>query len=226
MLPHTASTVDAKREPAAVERVAASIAHEIANLLTVVLAHAELAELTGQAGPDGAKSNLDAIREASNRAAALTADLREFAGKGEAFRPSSLRLGPVAESVPGLVSALLGRDWSCETALGEDVAVQAHLGRIEHVALLAAAAAKASFPRGGRFVVGLEASVASSKPVAVLRFSASSGDGASADPGAREAVDVRLALLRRAAERNGGRLRVEEAAGTFVVSVELPQVSG
>lgn len=88
----------------ALGRLAGGVAHDFNNMLTAILAHAELARET--ASEPQIRSDLDAIISAARRAAGVAGQVLAFS-RGRAAQPSPIDLGAVVAEVKLLVRPML-----------------------------------------------------------------------------------------------------------------------
>ncbi|MBV9880913.1 MAG: PAS domain-containing protein [Gemmatirosa sp.] len=112
--------------------LAGSVAHDFNNLLSAILGGAELAR---QAVPDATPlaADLDEIREAGRRAAALTRQLLAFS-RGQVRRPHVLDLRAAARRAEGLLQRLLPDDVGLDVVLAPvPCVVRADAGQLEQV---------------------------------------------------------------------------------------------
>jgi PAS domain S-box-containing protein len=125
-------------------RLAGGIAHDFNNLLTVVLGGAQ--QLDDRLGPD---EDVHRIREAAERATALTRQLLSFARQS----PVESRVVSINELVSGvarLLGRVLGEDVTLVTALDEDVkSVLIDPGQMDQVLMNLAVNARDAMPGGG-----------------------------------------------------------------------------
>lgn len=136
----------------AVGRLAGGIAHDFNNLLSVVLAYAELA--LQELGPTHSISaDLAQIREAGERAAALTRQLLAFSRK-QILEPRKLDLNEVVSGVEPMLRRLLGEDIDILVHRGADLGtVTADPGQIEQVLVNLAVNSRDAMPRGGKLTI-------------------------------------------------------------------------
>jgi signal transduction histidine kinase/ActR/RegA family two-component response regulator len=136
----------------AVGRLAGGVAHDLNNMLQVILGHGEVARLRLTRG-EGAKRSLEKLMEAASRAQTMVAQLLAFGRKAEPHR-SPVDLRKVAEDLIALVQRLIGEHIQVELELGADAAVtNADAGQLEQVIMNLAVNARDAMPDGGRIVV-------------------------------------------------------------------------
>ncbi|HZU81568.1 MAG TPA: ATP-binding protein [Polyangiaceae bacterium] len=135
----------------AIGRLAGTIAHDFNNLLAIMTAtldcvQAEHGQVIG--------SDLADIREACDRAAALTSQLLTFARR-QASTPALIHLNAALSSVLPLIRRLLPDNVEVVTQLrSEQDAVFADPNRLEQVLLNLVANARDAMPDGGRLTIG------------------------------------------------------------------------
>lgn len=151
----------------AVGRLAGGVAHEFNNLMQIVIGHADLA--TMDAGPwSPIQRDLSSIRDAADRAAALTGQLLHFAGRQPALR----RPIDLAATIRQLetVRGALGPDVPLELALSPVPLTLADADQIQQLVVELATNARAAMPDGGRFRIEVREDVLTEAlPDAVLR---------------------------------------------------------
>jgi signal transduction histidine kinase/CheY-like chemotaxis protein len=132
----------------AVGRLAGGIAHDFNNLLTTVLAGSGLV-LDELPADDPMRQEVEEIRHAGERAAAVTRKLLLFSRRAE-VEPSTLDLNAVVGEAGAMLRRLLGEDIALEVALAEGPAwVRADVSGLEQVLVNLAVNARDAMPRGG-----------------------------------------------------------------------------
>jgi len=137
----------------AVGRLAGGVAHDFNNLLTTIngLSCLVLEELP--AG-DPMRADIEEIRAAGERAAALTGQLLAFSRR-QVVQPEVLDLNGAVKDLAGMLRRLIGEDITLELALAEDLpAIRADRGHITQVVMNLAVNARDAMPRGGRLRIG------------------------------------------------------------------------
>jgi two-component system cell cycle sensor histidine kinase/response regulator CckA len=103
-----------------VGRLAGSVAHDFNNMLTVILGHAERA--LAEAPPeDPLRTDLQAIRQAADRAADLTRQLLAFA-RSQPASPAVIDLNPTVAGVLTMLTRLIGEGIELAWRPGEGLA--------------------------------------------------------------------------------------------------------
>ncbi|MBI4701699.1 MAG: PAS domain S-box protein [Deltaproteobacteria bacterium] len=135
-----------------VGRLAAGVAHEFNNQLTVVTAYADLA-CADLAPGDPLLGRLLPIREAADRAASLTRQLLAF-GRKQPSEPRVLDFGRMVGSLERMLRRVVGEDVELEISTGADLgAVEADEGQIEQVVMNLVVNARDAMPHGGRLTI-------------------------------------------------------------------------
>jgi PAS domain S-box-containing protein len=133
----------------AVGRLAGGVAHDFNNLLTVILGACEGLQGLG----DTQASDVEAIREAANRAASLTRQLLAF-GRRSTLQPKEVELNQVVKDTARLLQRLIGEHFSLNVHCALDTgAVRADPDQLAQVLLNIALNARDAMPAGGEIVV-------------------------------------------------------------------------
>jgi PAS domain S-box-containing protein len=135
-----------------VGRLAGGIAHDFNNLLTVIGGRAELATTQLQA-KDPLSEDIEEIRSAAARAAALTQQLLAFSRK-QMLRPELVDLKRTVAEVSKLLKRLIGENIALVIAPAAEMAtVLADPGQIEQVIVNLAINARDAMPNGGSLTI-------------------------------------------------------------------------
>jgi CheY-like chemotaxis protein len=135
-----------------VGRLAGGIAHDFNNLLTVISGSAELAS-AGLSEGDPLCLELQEIRQAAERAAALTRQLLAFSRR-QMMKPEVLSLSRMVLGMRGMLQRLLGEDIDLDVVATEaGASVLADPGQIEQVVMNLAVNARDAMPAGGRLTI-------------------------------------------------------------------------
>jgi PAS domain S-box-containing protein len=136
----------------AVGRLAGGIAHDFNNLLTVINGYSEL--ILHRLGPaDPIRAELEAIKQAGARAAALTGQLLAFSRR-QALQSRVLDLNAVVANMDSMLRRTIGEDIELRTVLQPELGrVKADPGQIEQVILNLAVNARDAMPHGGRLTI-------------------------------------------------------------------------
>jgi PAS domain S-box-containing protein len=136
----------------AVGRLAGGVAHDFNNLLSVILGCTEFAlDATGDG--DRRRQDLEEIRNAARRAAALTGQLLAFSRK-QTLQPEVLDLNELIKVMQPMLGRMLGED--IELVLKPVAGLwttKADRGQIEQVVMNLAVNARDAMPNGGRLVL-------------------------------------------------------------------------
>jgi two-component system, cell cycle sensor histidine kinase and response regulator CckA len=136
----------------AIGRLAGGVAHDFNNVLTAIFGYADLL-LDQIPREDPRHGDVQEIRKAAERAAALTRQLLAFSRK-QMIQPRLLNLNDVVVSLHTLLSRLVGEDITVDLDTAGDLwAVQADPGQIEQVLMNLAANARDAMPEGGRLTI-------------------------------------------------------------------------
>jgi signal transduction histidine kinase len=131
----------------AIGRLAGGIAHDFDNLLTVINGTAEMT-LAEPAGGD-LRAELEQIREAGQRAAALTRQLLALS-RQQILQPEVLDLNAVVQKLEPMLSRLIGEDITLVLQRDANLgAVKADPSQVEQVVLNLAINARDAMPDGG-----------------------------------------------------------------------------
>ncbi len=136
----------------AVGQLAGGIAHDFNNALTVILSFSSLAAGHLKVG-DPLRDDLNEIRKAGERAAALTQQLLAFSRK-QMMNPKVLELGKVIRGMENMLRRLIGEDISLVVVTPPQVAaVFADIGQLEQVLMNLALNARDAMPQGGKLTI-------------------------------------------------------------------------
>ena len=136
----------------AIGLLAGGVAHDFNNLLTTVLASSDMA--LAQVRPeDPLREDLEEIRHAATRAAALTGQLLAFSRK-QLVEPRVLDLARVIEETGRLMTRILGEQLRLVTDLAPQLgAVRADRAQVEQILLNLAVNARDAMAAGGSFTI-------------------------------------------------------------------------
>jgi two-component system, cell cycle sensor histidine kinase and response regulator CckA len=136
----------------AVGRLAGGIAHDFNNVLTAITGFSDLLLEELPAG-DPKRADVEEIRTAAARAAALTRHLLAFSRK-QVLQPRVLDLNVLVETLHRILQRLIGEDVKLEIVLGpEPGAIRADPGQLEQVIMNLAVNARDAMPDGGRLTI-------------------------------------------------------------------------
>jgi signal transduction histidine kinase/ActR/RegA family two-component response regulator/HAMP domain-containing protein len=135
-----------------VGQLAAGVAHDFNNMLTIIQGHAGLL-LANTALPPGLADSTQAIYFAAERASSLTRQLLMFSRKN-VMQPKLLDLREVVANMSKMLQRLLGEHIIMEfNPPAEIPLVQADTGMMEQVIMNLAVNARDAMPRGGRLQI-------------------------------------------------------------------------
>ena len=132
--------------------LAGGVAHDFNNLLNVILASTELAR-RAEGSTQPVRAHLDAIEEASLRAADLTRQLLAFARK-QRLQVCTIDLTVAVSELSGLLSRALGEDIAFDLALRDaPLWVRADAAQLQQTLLNLCTNARQAMPAGGRLAI-------------------------------------------------------------------------
>jgi len=136
----------------AIGSLAGGVAHDFNNLVTVILSYAGFAMEELRDG-DPLKNDLLEVKNAGERAAALTRQLLAFSRK-QVLQPALLNLNQVALGVEKMLRRIIGEDIDFVQVLAPDLGtVKADPGQIEQVLMNLAVNARDAMPEGGKLTI-------------------------------------------------------------------------
>lgn len=136
----------------AIGRLAGGIAHDFNNFLGVILGHAEALDQR-TAGDPALHESVQAIRGATERAAALTTQLLAFSRK-QVMTPKILDLNGSVREMEKLLCRVLGEDIELILRLQPELGtVQLDPGQLDQVLMNLAVNARDAMPNGGKLIL-------------------------------------------------------------------------
>jgi PAS domain S-box-containing protein len=132
-------------------RMAGGLAHDLNNILTIILTCAKLLE-QGQAAGCAPADLLEQITQSTGRAATLTRQLLAFSRK-QVLMPRVLSLNAVVKDCTGMIERLVGEGVQLVLDLHAVASVKADPSQIDQVLLNLAANARDAMPSGGRLTI-------------------------------------------------------------------------
>jgi len=215
-----------------VGRLAAGMAHDINNQLTVIVAGAEALD-DPRLRADAQKDILDAAQHA----AAMTRQLQVFSRR-RAVSLAPCDLNPLVARLERTLQRLVGVDVELSVRVLPRAIVRVDAAQIEQVLLNLAVNARDAMPSGGRLSVSVAESPSGVPPAWILRI-ADTGSGIDAPTLERifepffttkpegRGTGLGLSIVRRIVEEAGGSVRVESEPGRgSSFSVSLPRWEG
>jgi two-component system cell cycle sensor histidine kinase/response regulator CckA len=135
-----------------VGRLAGGVAHDFNNLLTAILGYSQL--LAGELGArSDLRAHVDEIRNAGERAAALTRQLLAFS-RSQILQPQVIEVNEVVLGVERLLRRLIGENIELVTILGSRAGHSlVDLGQLEQVIVNLAVNARDAMPHGGKLIL-------------------------------------------------------------------------
>lgn len=135
-----------------VGRLAAGVAHDFNNILTIIQGHTDRLVLQCD-GDDRLADPLRLVSGAAKRASGLTQQLLAFSRK-QVMQPKVLELNGVLGHLGKMLHRLLGEDITLEQKHASSLpAIEADCGMIEQVIMNLAVNARDAMPKGGRLIV-------------------------------------------------------------------------
>ena len=135
----------------AVGQLAGGVAHDFNNILTGISGYVEL--VLAQVDDAGVRSDLEQIRQFSDRAAGLTHQLLAFSRR-QPLQMSAVNLNDLVKATTVMIERLIGEDVELRFAPGDDLAlVRADSGQIEQVLMNLAVNSRDAMPGGGRLII-------------------------------------------------------------------------
>jgi signal transduction histidine kinase len=136
----------------AVGKLAGGVAHEVNNMMGVVLGFSDFLLDDLPAG-DRRRRDVEQIREAAGRAAIVTAQLLAFSRR-QILKPTLVNVGGIVEALRPVLARMLGEDKELSIQCAPDVDhVQADRGQLEQVIINLALNARDAMSQGGRLVI-------------------------------------------------------------------------
>jgi hypothetical protein len=138
----------------AIGRLAGGVAHDFNNLLTVILGvTGELLEQPRAVLPAGIRGDVEMIRDAGERGAALTQQLLAFA-RQQVVRPTVLDMNAVVVGLETLFRRLIEESIELQCVLASDLGrVRADAGQIEQILVNLVVNARDAMPVGGTLTI-------------------------------------------------------------------------
>ena len=132
----------------AVGRLAGGVAHEVNNMMTIILGFSDLLSRNGHP-PEDQHRELEEIRKAALRAAKITSQLLAFS-RQQVLQPSDLRLNGIVEEMAPVLRLMLPANVRVETSLAPfDSVVRADRSQLEQVLINLAFNARDAMVSGG-----------------------------------------------------------------------------
>jgi len=133
-------------------RLASGLAHDFNNLLTAILGQCEIL-LRRLPAEEPARSGIEEIRTAGERAAGLTRQLLAYSRR-QVLKPQVIDLNSSVTNMIPMLRRLIGETIELDPSLQSDLGhVEADPSQIEQIIMNLVVNARDSMPRGGRVVV-------------------------------------------------------------------------
>jgi PAS domain S-box-containing protein len=135
-----------------VGKLAGGVAHDFNNLLVAINGYSDLSLRRLEEG-DPVRYNVEEIKRAGERAAALTSQLLAFSRK-QVMQPKLISLNEVVTDMNRMLRRVIGEDIELVVALAPDLGViRADPNMLEQVVLNLCVNSRDAMPRGGRLVI-------------------------------------------------------------------------
>jgi hypothetical protein len=136
----------------AIGRLAGGIAHDFNNVLTAIFGYTDLLR-EDLPEASSARQDLEEVRKAAQRAAALTRQLLAFS-RQQVLQPLVLSLNELVEDIDNMLQRLLGEDVELRLALAPDAGnVRADPGQLQQVLMNLVVNARDAMPTGGKLII-------------------------------------------------------------------------
>ncbi len=217
----------------AIGRLAGGVAHDFNNILSIIMGHGELL-LSSVDNDKLARTGLEQIKRAADRAAMLTQQLLAFSRK-QVLQPKVLDLNEAVTDVQKMLSRVIGEDINLVARLHPFLKpVKADPGQIEQVLMNLAINARDAMPHGGRLLMETANVEVSTEEAAKLELSPGTyvtlkviDTGHGMEPGTMSHIfepffttkamgkgtGLGLATVYGIVKQSGGAIRVESKAG-------------
>lgn len=139
----------------AIGLLAGGIAHDFNNLLTAISGYSELT-LSKMSADNPLRHNIDEIKDAGDRAAALTSQLLAFSRK-QVLKPRVHNLNSVITDIEKMLRRIIRESVEFRTILDPDLQnIKADPGQIEQVIMNLSVNARHAMPKGGSLTIKTE----------------------------------------------------------------------
>ncbi|MBN1566707.1 MAG: PAS domain S-box protein [Acidobacteria bacterium] len=132
--------------------LAGGVAHDFNNLLNVINGYSEMI-LEGFAGDESLRKDIEQIKNAGQRAAALTSQLLDF-GRKQILQPEVFDLNHIIDDMSSMLRRLIGEHIELITDLQQSPAmINADPGKIQQVVMNLVVNARDAMPDGGKLAI-------------------------------------------------------------------------
>jgi PAS domain S-box-containing protein len=136
----------------AIGRLAGGVAHDFNNLLTIIMGYSDLLLEQVKSGSK-AREEIEEIRRAADRAAALTRQLLAF-GRRQVIAPRVVNLNDVVANMDKMLRRLIGEDIDLVTKLEPALSqTKVDPGQVEQVVMNLAVNSRDAMPEGGKLLI-------------------------------------------------------------------------
>jgi nitrogen-specific signal transduction histidine kinase len=136
-----------------VGQLAAGVAHDFNNVLTIIQGHCELV-ITGEKVSKSGLDSLDQVRMAADRAAKLTQQLLTF-GRKQFMQMELMDINEIIQQVTQMLRRVLGENVSLRSNLAPKLpAVEADATMMEQIIMNLSVNARDAMPGGGSLTIG------------------------------------------------------------------------
>ena len=140
----------------AVGRLAGGVAHEVNNMMTIILGFSDLLSRAGEL-PEALHGDVEEIRKAAGRAGKITQQLLAYS-RQQVLQPIELRLNAVVEELTPVLRLLIPANIRVEAQLSPiEATVRADRGQLEQVLINLAFNARDAMAEGGTIRIATEA---------------------------------------------------------------------
>ena len=213
-LPESEETREHARKPEMLGRLAAGIAHDLNNLLGVIVGHSDLLLSRAELEPK-ARRRAEQIQQAGQKAAALTCRLLVFS-REQSGQPAVLSLNELVLQMAGMLRRLLGEDTRFSTVLDATGGfIMADPAQIQQLVINLVLNASDAMPEGGELTIQTDDAMVDDDTAHAFHVSAGRfvrlvvTRASSTTRLERETSGLGLATIESAVQQNGGFIVVE-----------------
>jgi len=139
----------------AIGRLAGGVAHDFNNLLTIINGYSAM-QLERTAPSDSVHHEAEQIKQAGDRAAALTRQLLAFS-RHQVLQPQQVNLNDIVRNIDKMLRRLIGEDVEVLTVLAPDLGtVNVDPGQVDQVLMNVVVNARDAMPDGGKLTIQTE----------------------------------------------------------------------